>query len=539
MSKVFLLIGLVACLYLAVVHAEETSEKVFHHHHSCIHDEVSERVKEQWVTSPQNYFEGDDGHSQTYQKRAPALDWGDIRIYPDYHNMTLYGSKADFLKTVLMPYALQWLSWALSVHPVQGNLVLHKQCYKYYTNPYRCIQYYEPTMCVDAIIPNRHLAEAGGTGVQGADYILYVTTQPTQGNTLAYASACQFDQNNRPIAGGVNINPNSLNEADRWSYEFQYQLNVIIHEIVHALGFSSSLFPKFTDPNGQPWSQVTQTYVERGHSVTKVITPTVKLYGSKQFGCDLSQFNGVELEDQGGSGTQGSHWEKRVLNQEFMTGTSLHGDISPRSAITLALLQDSGWYQANFSTAEFLDWGYKRGCNFVYDKCLTSQPPVALYPDHWCTKADQQSCGVDRLAKGICSISKWSGNLPVYDQYFLDPTQGGDMPLTDYCPYYMAFSTDNQKNSLCIYAENQPQINYWGETYGPSARCFQSTIVDSSFTRYLVNRGSTCHTFSCSGNTLTVKVGNQQVACPFNGGVISIRGFDGTFTCPKYSEMCQ
>ena len=55
----------------------------------------------------------------------------------------------------------------------------------------------------------------------------------------------------------------------------------------------------------------------------------------QMFGC--STLDGVELEDGGGTGTASSHWEKRLLMNEFMTGViSNHPVITP---LTLALMQ--------------------------------------------------------------------------------------------------------------------------------------------------------------------------------------------------------
>jgi hypothetical protein len=39
------------------------------------------------------------------------------------------------------------------------------------------------------------------------------------------------------------------------------------------------------------------------------------------------------------------------------------------SDMTLALLQDSGWYQVNFQMAEFLQAGFKLGCDFPMLSC--------------------------------------------------------------------------------------------------------------------------------------------------------------------------
>ena len=73
--------------------------------------------------------------------------------------------------------------------------------------------------------------------------------------------------------------------------------------------------------------------------MTKIITPNVVAAVKSQFGCQaptnpggghlsiacISQFSicfEPELEDGGGAGTAGSHWEARIFNSEFMTGVS-------------------------------------------------------------------------------------------------------------------------------------------------------------------------------------------------------------------------
>jgi leishmanolysin-like peptidase len=58
------------------------------------------------------------------------------------------------------------------------------------------------------------------------------------------------------------------------------------------------------------------------------------------FNC--SDLIGAELEDQGGFGTALVHWEKRLFENEAMTGTHTQHPIYSR--ITLALFEDSGWY---------------------------------------------------------------------------------------------------------------------------------------------------------------------------------------------------
>jgi len=72
-----------------------------------------------------------------------------------------------------------------------------------------------------------------------------------------------------------------------------------------------------------------------------------------------------ELEDGGGSGTGGSHWEKRIFMNEYMTGTESQHPIFSR--LTMALFQDSGWYGVdNYAYADFLIFGLKRVRSSVF-----------------------------------------------------------------------------------------------------------------------------------------------------------------------------
>ena len=50
-----------------------------------------------------------------------------------------------------------------------------------------------------------------------------------------------------------------------------------------------------------------------------------------------------------------------------MTGSSSNNPIF--SGLTLALLEDSGWYAVNYSAATPLVWGRAQGCNFVSKPC--------------------------------------------------------------------------------------------------------------------------------------------------------------------------
>lgn len=63
----------------------------------------------------------------------------------------------------------------------------------------------------------------------------------------------------------------------------------------------------------------------------------------------------VLLEDDGGSGTATGHWEKKFFGNELMTGIMTGNPVT--SYVTLGLMEDSGWYQVNYDTANILYWG--------------------------------------------------------------------------------------------------------------------------------------------------------------------------------------
>ena len=50
--------------------------------------------------------------------------------------------------------------------------------------------------------------------------------------------------------------------------------------------------------------------MQGGRNTTSVITPAVKAAAREQLGC--ATLVGAELEDDGGQGTLGSHWEQRL-----------------------------------------------------------------------------------------------------------------------------------------------------------------------------------------------------------------------------------
>lgn len=128
----------------------------------------------------------------------------------------------------------------------------------------------------------------------------------------------------------------------------------------------------------------------------------------RHFNCPILE--GMELENQGGTGTELNHWEKRLLEvrppscsssslsssssraaplqNEAMTGSHTQNRVFSR--LTLAIMEDSGWYRANYSLAQRLDWGRGLGCDFVMKSCkfwMDQQHQRSPPPPHCCCAA--------------------------------------------------------------------------------------------------------------------------------------------------------
>uniref|UniRef100_A0A9L0SP79 Leishmanolysin-like peptidase n=1 Tax=Equus caballus TaxID=9796 RepID=A0A9L0SP79_HORSE len=436
-------------------------------------------------------------------------------------------------------------------------------------------------------------------GILDADFVLYVgalaTERCSHENIISYAAYCQQEAKmDRPIAGYANLCPNMISTQPQ---EFVGMLSTVKHEIIHALGFSAGLFAFYHDKDGNPltsrfagglppfnyslglyqWSDKVVRKVERlwdvrdnkivPHTVYLLVTPRVVDEARKHFNCPILE--GMELENQGGMGTELNHWEKRLLENEAMTGSHTQNRVLSR--ITLALMEDTGWYKANYSMAEKLDWGRGMGCDFVRKSCKfwidqqrQKRQMLSPYCDTLRSNPLQLTCRQDQRAVAVCNLQKFPKPLPREYQYFDElsgipaedlPYYGGSVEIADYCPFSQEFSWhlsgEYQRSSDCRISENQPDLfkNYGAEKYGPHSVCLiqKSAFVMEKCERKLSypDWGSGCYQVSCSPQGLKVWVQDTSYLCSRAGQVlpvsIQMNGWihDGNLLCPSCWDFCE
>ncbi|XP_062065235.1 leishmanolysin-like peptidase [Lepus europaeus] len=534
----------------------------------------------------------------------------------------LLPEKRYLVKNKLFPQAISYLEKTFQVRRPAGTILLSRQCatnqyLRKENDPHRyctgeCAAH---TKCGPVIVPEEHLQrcricrggkcsyEAVGVldqeGIKDADFVLYVgalaTERCSHENIISYAAYCQQEAKmDRPIAGYANLCPNMISTQPQ---EFVGMLSTVKHEIIHALGFSAGLFAFYHDKDGNPltsrfadglppfnyslglyqWSDKVVRKVERlwdvrdnkmvRHTVYLLVTPRVVDEARKHFNCPVLE--GMELENQGGMGTELNHWEKRLLENEAMTGSHTQNRVLSR--ITLALMEDTGWYTANYSMAEKLDWGRGKGCDFVKKSCKfwidrqrQERQTLSPYCDTLRSNPLQLTCRQDLRAVAVCNLQKFPKPLPQEYQYFDElsgipaeelPYYGGSVEIADYCPFSQEFSWhlsgEYQRSSDCRILENQPEIfkNYGAEKYGPHSVCLiqKSAFVMEKCERKLSypDWGSGCYQVSCSPQGLKVWVQDTSYLCSRARQVlpvsIQMNGWihNGNLLCPSCWDFCE
>lgn len=137
-------------------------------------------------------------------------------------------------------------------------------------------------------------------------------------------------------------------------------------------------------------------------------SPKLLAHARDYFGCDTLE--GVGLENNGGGGTAGSHWERAHLGSEYMNGMMVQE--ARISQFTLSLFEDTGWYRANMAYADRLDWGKGDGCGFVKDSCKSS-----TQYNEFCKVKGSTSCDFDGTFRTYCNDHRYLDGCKYYNKY--------------------------------------------------------------------------------------------------------------------------
>ena len=402
------------------------------------------------------------------------------------------------------------------------------------------------------------LSRGIGMNNLGIDLILFSKIEYMGEGIIAAATSIYNQESNmQPILGIIYIN--NITNFSQVNVD-SYLETTLIHEITHVLGFAIEFFDflNILQIKEDKYGNL-RTYINS----KKVIEVARNYY-------DCHEIDGIELEEYGDEGTAGSHWEARLLLGDYMIGVIYSEEVI--SDITLALLEDLGYYKPYYYTGGLMRYGKNKGCEFVFDKCV-NQKTYQINPKFeneffyhiYSDVGLDPSCSSGRLSRTYNSWSEYEEEIPEEYQYFEGSntttgyyfTDGCPVPLSDYYEendVYFSGSCSRKEGgaygSNIWYMDSEGNPNFYlskdiaeltGEEMSEHSFCFLSSLYKNNIDNveyYTQNTRAICYKLFCSEKSLTVKIHDDYIVCPRAGGKIKVDGYEGYFLCPDYNLMC-
>jgi leishmanolysin len=406
-----------------------------------------------------------------------------IRIYThfDYLEQKASSSFTAYVENELVPPIVDYFQSALKVkYPVVGKLKTTASSICERSTP--------------SILRNE--------GVD-ADFFMYYDID-TATSFVASAGFCYLASGSkRPIIGRTKINSNKLFEAKGNVLEHEKNMYVMMHEMMHAFGFSNSLAKYFLDANGNTLKGhiKTQSIAGKTRTVIDVSPLTEKLRNF--YGC--SSVPGAIMENEGGSGTALSHFERKYFVYETMSSGGIFG--RRITEFSLAMLEGSGWYEVDYSYAEPFFYGQGQGCDFINSQCSSSSQF-----EEYCS-GSSRGCAPHGRGGGSCRSD----------------------PIMDGCKFIYPSQDYDCDNADGYDSARLPDLQVFGR--GAGSKCFTGTLN----TRSSNSLTSFCFKYTCVGSgsdaQVEVQVGNNKITCTQEGPQ-SIDGYYGTVDCPDPLAFC-
>jgi hypothetical protein len=331
----------------------------------------------------------------------------DTRVLDSLYGVgdTAVDAKIDFIKDTILPAAAQKWTQHLYVRPTQFGVPI---------GPASCFFSYSTILTTNVTYTDTDLVIVVGGDPGGI----------CDGGTLAYAIPCGLDViTERPIIGTFNfcleqvttsvvvggettildmiggtdvtryysIYTNTTFQADRLGISL---IDITVHEMAHILGFTSLLYAFTRDEDGLPRTARTSdglpipTTRVCGNGTTSssgflpsenvvqvipsptnstgfeqyIVTERTRTITQMQFNC--STLIGARLEDS--DLCFGSHWHERLYFGELLSPVVSEGSENLLSLLTLALMEDTGWYRVDCTWSKLYCFSSPLDCCFSF-----------------------------------------------------------------------------------------------------------------------------------------------------------------------------
>jgi len=450
--------------------------------HKCSHDEMEHEYK---------FL---DVHTDDEKRMLASPTPAPLRFFPDFSTLKTNNTVfQNYIQKKLMPAVLDYWNSTLQVKiPVTKNITIpNLPDWK--------------NLC-GVQVPAQYFT----TGVSGDMAIFVLAVNDSSAGFVAQAAACMLDTTtNRPVVAKMIFNLYYMT-AGVTPLDHENNIYTTLHEMSHALGFTSGMYKHYIDSRGKPLKNIISYQQLYGKNVTVLNVEPLTSKLKAHFGC--SNITGALMEDEGSSGSVGSHFERRLFMYELMTANVMED--KRISQFTLALLEGTGWYVVNYNNTDPFYAGAGQGCSYYYGKSTITNG-VATFPEY-CASNGTRGCGATGRAGAVCSPDKYSND----------------------CSYPISqFQLDCRNPNASQFAYRLLSQQKFGPTAG--SQCFSGTLSTSN----LISSSSLnyCFTYNCTGtglNTvLNVNIGTTTVQCKTKGK-LSVTGYSGSLDCPDPIQYC-
>jgi leishmanolysin len=393
-------------------------------------------------------------------------EWRPMKILVEYLKVDTTDKNLEtYVKSILIAEAIKFFEKNIKV---KGPKLIDK---------------FKTTDCQDVIVPKKFHNRS-----TEADLIIFIDVYNKDDGTLGSAMPClEAEPDFTPFVGILSLN---LNHIKMKSAFFRSTVYTVIHEILHILAFSDSMFQNNT--NMQKFIKKRKDAKAEGGEAFTIASPEIIAFGKEHFNCPT--FGGIKMENEGNEASAHAHFEKIVAGNDIMIADDSGSQVL--SKFVLALLKDTKWYSADLQKGEVLTWGKNAGCAFLDKKCDPKFP-------EFCKTEGATECSHDYLGKARCTMSAYSDECLVKDAIF---------------------------EKACISASNKSSATSPLESFGKNSRCFV-TVNDQNI------RDASCLTSVCSDtDEITISSGEASAVCKLNQETTVLNGLK--IQCPDVKRFC-
>jgi hypothetical protein len=209
---------------------------------------------------------------------------------------------------------------------------------------------------------------------------------------------------------------------------------------------------------------------------------------------------------------------------------------------------DTTWQKPSATGLDFLcSWDYKS-----IHAPTRSSTSKRVRPS-WVHRPNSDRCNGSATSaaqfNSDCAVPPWRVHYPAGKYTFLsykDAFWGADV-FMNACPIIRG-------NVPCITGSETPSsTTIRGSQKGQDSRCFVGNLQRNDARNYIWKpedqrfhypyKNAACYQHRCTATTLHILVrdtgrSSLTVACPVDGGDVSVPGFKGKLTCPPFAELC-